>query len=133
MNIFEKVKSLNLPHDQYVVVGGGVLAAHGIRETQDVDIVATPELFEEIKRQEGWREGRKPNGGPALYMDIFEVYLDVNCDSYQPTTQELIKRANVINEIPFISLDDLLLFKKGYGRLKDQPDIKLITDALVTS
>lgn len=133
MNIFEKVKSLDLPPDQYVVVGGGVLAARKIRETQDIDIVVTPGLFEEIKEQEGWREDTKPNGGPCLCKDMYEVFLDVNCDSYQPTTKELISRAETINGIPFISLHDLLLFKKGYGRPKDKPDIKLIEEVLATN
>lgn len=130
MDIFSDVKSLGFPLKKYVVVGGGVLAAHGIRKTEDIDIVVTPELFEEIKRQEGWREDKKPNGEPCLCKNEYEVYLDVNCDSYQPTTEELIKRADIINGIPFISLNDLLLFKKGYSRPKDKPDIKLIKDAL---
>lgn len=129
MNIFEKVKLLNLPIGEYVIVGGGVLKAHGIRETQDIDIVVTPGLFEEIKKEEGWREDAK-HGGPRLRKDIYEVYLDVNCDSYQPTTDELIERSEVINGIPCISLNDLLLFKKGYGRPKDKPDIQLIEEAL---
>ncbi len=115
---------------EYVVVGGGVLAAHKIRETQDVDVVVMPELFEEIKKWEGWQEGEKPDGGPVLHKDIFEIYLDVNCDSYRPTTQELLERSETIKGIQVISLQDLLEFKKGYGRPKDQPDIPLIEKAL---
>ena len=50
MNIFDQVKSLNLPLGKYVVVGGGVLAAHGIRDFKDIDILITEELFDELKK-----------------------------------------------------------------------------------
>ncbi|MEX0998993.1 MAG: zinc ABC transporter substrate-binding protein [Thermodesulfobacteriota bacterium] len=130
MNILQKVKALNLPTDQYVLVGGGVLAAHKIREAPDIDLVVTQALFDEMKRTGEWREGEKPNGGPALYKDEIEVYLDVNCDSYNPTTQELIERAESIEGIQVISLHDLLKFKRGYGRPKDRVDIELIEKVL---
>jgi len=45
MNIFERVKKLNLPLGEYVVIGGGILEALGIRNTNDVDIIVVPKLF----------------------------------------------------------------------------------------
>lgn len=48
-----EIRSLRLPADQYVVVGGAALAARGIRETQDIDLVVTPSLFEELERAGG--------------------------------------------------------------------------------
>jgi hypothetical protein len=41
LNIFEKVKELNLPFGKYVVVSSGVLDALGIRSASDVDIAVT--------------------------------------------------------------------------------------------
>ena len=132
--VIEEVRKLNFPLGSYVVVGSGVLAVHGIRFARDLDIVVTPELYKKCER-EGW-EKQWHNTGQRYVLHNksgkleVEVYLDVNCESYQPTTQELIERAQIIEGVPFISLKDLLLFKKGYGRPKDKPDIKLIEEAL---
>lgn len=49
MTIFEDVKKLNLPTDQYAVVGSGVMSAHGIRSHHDVDLIVTKNLFEILR------------------------------------------------------------------------------------
>ena len=53
LNIFERVRRLNLPRGEYIVVGGS-MEAHGLRKAHDVDIVATTTLFEELLYQ-GWK------------------------------------------------------------------------------
>jgi hypothetical protein len=53
MEIIKEVKSLNLPIGQYVVFGSGPLQIHGIRESNDVDLLVLPGLFEKLKG-EGW-------------------------------------------------------------------------------
>lgn len=50
MNIFDHVKSLNLPFGEYVVIGSGVMSAHGIRQHKDVDLLVTPALYETLKK-----------------------------------------------------------------------------------
>ncbi|MEX0651862.1 MAG: hypothetical protein WD509_00220 [Candidatus Paceibacterota bacterium] len=45
MNIFERVKRLNFPFGEYVVVGGGVMEAYGLRNAGDLDIVVGSALF----------------------------------------------------------------------------------------
>jgi hypothetical protein len=53
MNLFDEIKKLNFPNDKYVVVGGAAMAARGIKETGDIDIVVMPDLFDRCKL-EGW-------------------------------------------------------------------------------
>jgi hypothetical protein len=57
MNIFDEIRKLDLPQvpnvpagqtRQYAVVGSGVLAAHGIRDFKDIDLLATAELYEKL-------------------------------------------------------------------------------------
>jgi len=36
MDIIEKIKNLDFPSGQYVVVGGGILVALGLREARDI-------------------------------------------------------------------------------------------------
>ena len=44
MNIITKVKKLDLPLGQYVVIGSGIMAQLGLRAANDVDIAVTPDL-----------------------------------------------------------------------------------------
>lgn len=130
MDIFREIKELNFSLGSYVVVGSGVLAAHGLRQARDLDVVVTPELYEKCEN-EGWQKQWHNTGERyALHKqgEDFEVelYLDVNCGDARPTTNELIGRADVIKGVPFASLHDLLAFKKAYGRPQDLSDIKLI-------
>lgn len=131
MDIFSEVKNLNLPLGQYVVVGSGIMQALGIKEARDIDIVVIPELFEKCK-QEGWEQisWTYPEKLGQIYLrkGFVELYLDVNCGSCNPTTEELIENAEIINGVPFIGLDQLISFKKAYGKEKDFADIKLIEE-----
>jgi hypothetical protein len=47
MDVFREIKKLGFPPERYVVFGGGAIAARGIRETHDVDILVALELLEE--------------------------------------------------------------------------------------
>lgn len=125
MNIFNQIKKLNFPLGKYVVVGGAAMAARGIKNTRDIDIVVTPDLFEKCKR-EGWRPKLKPNGEIGLQKGIVEVYLDVNCGDFNPTTEYLIQSSEIINGILFLNLKNVIRFKKEYGKEKDARDIGLI-------
>jgi len=129
MDLFSEIKKLNFSSNKYIVVGGAAMAARNIKETCDIDIVVTPDLFEHCK-QEGWQEHLRPNGGPGLKKGMIEVYLDVNSGNFNPSFEELRNRAQIIDEIPFCSLEDVRRFKKEYNRDKDIKDINLIDNYL---
>jgi hypothetical protein len=130
-DIFREVAQLNFPKGQYVVVGGAVLAAHGIKHTQDIDIVASPELLEKLRQDNKWKITNRPSGDLGVCKGCVEVYPDVNCPAYYPEFKDLLDRVETIQGIPFASLNDVKLFKKGYGREKDIRDIKLIEQWLM--
>lgn len=139
MSIFDLLDNLNFNSDEYVVVGGAVLEAHGIRFTNDIDIVVLERLFDECKIK-GWIESVTLSGKPKLkrYIEDYsiskiELYLDVNTAGFSPSTNELIQRSNLINGFRFISLNDLLAFKKAYGRPKDLLDTQVIESILDTT
>ena len=127
--VINEVKKLNLPAGEYVVVGGAILAAHNLRETNDIDIVATPSILDWCKA-EGWKTAPRPNGEAGYTKGCIEIYPEVNAGSHRPETPALIKRADVIQGVPFASLHDLLEWKKAYGREKDMRDVELITKFL---
>lgn len=129
MDLFKEIKNLGFSADKYVIVGGASMMARGIKKTADIDIVATPDLFEYCA-QNGWEKHIKPNGGFGLHKGPVEIYIDVNCGNFNPTFEELKRRSQIINGAPFCSIDDVLRYKKEYNREKDIKDIKLINDYL---
>ncbi|ENX55477.1 MULTISPECIES: hypothetical protein [Acinetobacter] len=122
--LISRLISLDLPKDEYVVVGGGVLAAHCIRDTADIDLVVSPELFCHL--QATWNQKIRPNGKIGLYQGCFEAYLDVNCGDSQESFQTLLASSDVIAGIHFMHLSILAAFKRNYGRKKDLSDLNLI-------
>ncbi|MDP1624872.1 MAG: hypothetical protein Q8L64_03800 [bacterium] len=129
MNVIESVKKLNFPSDEYIVVGTGIMAVLGLKESHDIDIVVSPRLFE-LSKSNGWLETpyTYPDKIGQIYLkkDDMELYLDVNCGQFNPTLNELLSRKEVFDDINFISFGDLLRFKKEYNRPKDAKDIALI-------
>jgi hypothetical protein len=132
MSIFDRVKSLNLPLGKYVVIGG-VMEAHGIRPARDIDLLVVPDLFKQLQK-EGWK--RKWFFWRTLSCKLItngkdaEAFSTYQYKNYRPTTEELISRAEMINDIPFLPLTDLMAFKKELARAKDLRDVELIKSFL---
>lgn len=138
--LIDKIKALNLPLWHYVIVGSWSMIAHNIKESEDIDIVVSEELFNVYKQKDNWQ--KMPRTYPDKIWEIYlrqynvELYLDVSCGNYNPTLSELISRAEIIENISFASLQDILKLKKEYSRTKTKhlEDIKKIEEYLkVTS
>lgn len=129
MKVVEEMKKLKFPQGQYVIVGSGPLVVRGIRETNDIDIVVSPKLFEKCKKD--WWE-QLPRTYPDKIGQIYvrhgyvELFLDVNCADFNPTREELVQRADIIEGIAFASLEDMIKFKQSYNKPKHWEDIKRI-------
>lgn len=120
MNFKERILELNLPNDSYVVVGSGILNALGIRESDDIDLVVTEQVYREIEAR-GWKRGLW--GKEVVFQnDVF----DIGNDWYGKTAEELLQHAQVIDEVPYLSLDDIYSWKKQRAQEKDIRDIQLI-------
>lgn len=135
MDIIKKVKALNLPLGKYAVFGSGALAVRGIRESEDIDLVVTPEIYKKLKI-DGWKEEIWPSGRKRLSNGSFEVSEDVDfrfACAYNPDIIKVLSEAEIINGIPFVSLDEIVRWKKAYGRDKDKKDLKLIGEFLQRS
>ncbi|MFZ2072199.1 MAG: hypothetical protein WA101_01060 [Minisyncoccia bacterium] len=125
MNIIQKIKELNLPQDKYVVIGSGILDVLGIRTAVDIDISATKDLHQKLRETGEWEEFEK-YGKIFLKKDVFEINPQLHWDEYKTTTEEAIESALMVEDIPFMNLDELYEFKKASGREKDIKDIELI-------
>ena len=125
MNIFEKLKQLNFPLGEYVIVGSGPLAARGIREASDIDIAVTPKLFKELINSKKYKKVEK-YGKLFLKADNIDIIPRLDWDDYPTKVEEAIKTADIINGFPFLNISETIKFKKALGREKDFKDIKLL-------
>ncbi|MGA3020599.1 MAG: hypothetical protein ABSD68_01460 [Candidatus Micrarchaeales archaeon] len=126
VEIANKIKKLSLPLGEYALFGSVPLAAHGIRESRDIDIVAMPKLYNRLRMLQGWKEGIFPSGDKVLRKDDVEMCKDWNYKSYNPSVKKLITEADIIDGIPVVKLEETLAWKKAFGREKDLKDVKLI-------
>jgi 8-oxo-dGTP diphosphatase len=129
MNIIQKIKELNFPKDQYVVVASSILDVLGIRKALDLDIAVTKDLFKKLRETGEWEEVEKYNK-IFLKKEGFDIIPQLNWENYSTTTKEAISSALMIEDIPFMNLDELIKFKTALGREKDFKDIELIKEYL---
>jgi hypothetical protein len=132
IDVIAEAKKLALPHGHYLVFGSGILTALGIRESADIDLLVTPNLFEDLKAR-GWThdsvviEGRPRERVSRGDAEAFKEYW---CDGKDRDVAEMIGNAVVIDGVPFMRLEDLIDLKRSMGRQKDLTDIELIQDYL---
>ncbi|MFB7509743.1 hypothetical protein [Streptomyces broussonetiae] len=128
--LIRELRSLELPAADYVVAGSGPLLAHGLRSVvHDLDIVARGDAWKAALRL-GTPE--TPPSGSGCLVSLFDGDIEV-FDRWLPGSpgpDEMIEAAEWVQGIPFSPLRDVLTWKEGLGRQKDQQDVKLIRDYL---
>lgn len=129
-DIISKIKNLNLPEGQYMVMGSAILQVLGIRSANDVDLLVSPELFLELEEKRGWYvhpkyptslDNEDQTAGAKQSLDFME-------QNY--TLKEALPSAYWYKGIPFGSLEMLVDAKTQLGREKDLKDIQLIREYL---
>lgn len=129
MDIFKKLKELDFPLGEYVLVGSAPLAARGIREASDLDIAVTNKLWQQLKASKRYEEAER-YGRVFLEFDGVDIIPQLDWDAYPTTVEEAIKNADIINGFPFLNIPETIKFKKALGREKDFRDIKILEDYL---
>ena len=133
MDIFKKLKELDYPLGEYVVVGGA-MAAHKLREAHDLDILVTPKLYAKLLK-EGYKqclcEQCLNTSRIMLNKDNVDIVPNYMFGNYIGDTKSLIENADIIDGFPFIKLEEFIKFKRELGRQKDFDDIKLMEDYLL--
>ncbi len=127
--LIRKVKALNLPERGYIVFGSGPLAAHGIREVNDIDLFISEEIYEKFKK-EGWEEKTLETGDKYLVRGDIEAFADWGYREYNPSLEKLLDKADIIEGVPFAPMEEVLRWKLVFNREKDARDIELIKDKL---
>jgi len=128
MNIVQEVKDLGLPSGKYAVVGSGPLAVRKLRAARDIDLIVTQDIYDAL-RAKGWREENFPEkpGRPwVLFHGPFDVSTTWSVNDYEPSPEQLMRNADLIDGVPFVRLKDVLQWKRTCRREKDLHDVALI-------
>lgn len=131
--IFQKLKVLDLPANEYAIFGSGPMFAHGIRKMSDfhdLDIIAIGSAWKKVMNLESASVETSALGSNriALYNDEIEIFDNWGPGKYD--IKELIENAELIEGFPFVKLEEVLKWKTRMNRDKDHNHIKLIEDYL---
>ena len=126
----KNLKKLDLPNDNFVVVGSGALAIRGIREAQDIDIIVTHSLWDEMAQK--YKIGLNQWGIENICLnndiEILNPVQSIFGNSKYIPAQEIFNKADMFYGIKFINLEHLKKIKEQLGRKIDLQDIVLIDD-----
>ena len=126
-SFIERVRATKLPLGKLIIIGSGVLAAHGIRDARDIDLVVTAELFDILAKDDTWKRGREGSASHALERGDTEVWTDWSTDgSGHPTYEDLLPDTEIIDGVRFVTLEYLEKRKVERSDEKDKEDIRSI-------
>lgn len=126
-----RVKALGLPQGSFVVIGSGILAVLGIRQSSDIDLAVDGATYQALAQSSEWTEEDTGHGVRLVSADggVVEVWHNWH-DTPEGvwTVEELLRDAAVIDEVPFTSLERVRRWKEWRGREKDLRDVALIDE-----
>jgi ADP-ribose pyrophosphatase YjhB (NUDIX family) len=127
-DLLDELDTLELPRDKYAITSSGTLAVRDIRKAQDIDIVVTDDLWDELAEKYEVHKGKfwRIDVGNIQVLGKGSIYTDPKLAS----TKKQIEEADVIDGRRYVNLETVKKFKKALGREKDQKDIKLIEQYL---
>jgi hypothetical protein len=119
----KKVKEMNLPLGSYAILGSGPLAVRGLRDSKDIDLIVTPEIYKEYRKKKGWKL-RFAYGRFFLRNENIEIWKSIGPGKWN--IKKLIKDAEIIEGLPFVNLKDFSKWKRKSHRKKDRSDVELV-------
>lgn len=126
MSFLERVKALGLPEGEFVVIGSGLLDVWGLRESNDIDVVASESIFAQLRESGRYTVDEKFNS-ELLHADDVEIWPDWKLDA---PFDVLNKSAIRIDGVKFVHPDILIKRKLESGTPKDIHDIQLLQEYL---
>ena len=134
MDIITKIKQLNLPLNEVIVVGSAILSVKGIRESNDIDLLVSESVFNELKKR-GWKSkivdhGKNPK--EMLSDDLFEAGKEFWQGETVADFMSNPDMTEMVDGVLFMSLKELVRIKKIWKRENDLKDLILIENYLKT-
>jgi hypothetical protein len=121
---------LRLNSDNSIVISSGILQALGIRNSKDIDVVVSQEMFNYLKKSGNFKV-IKSQGRETLANNMFEIGTNWPVLGKSYKLEDLIKQSLIIEGVRYITIDFLYEVKKSQASKKNVSkknieDIKLI-------
>ena len=122
------IRKLKLPKDKYVVLMGGTLCVHGLRDAGDIDILIDKSLEQNLLDLGFMCEELEKNGSICHRfsrgnIEIFDYFWNIGgFETYKTKFGNI----DMLFGIPFVTMEHLMVIKSRFGREKDLRDIGLI-------
>jgi hypothetical protein len=123
----ELIDRLGLPKQKCLIFGSAVLAAHGLRENNDLDLVVPLDVFSSLAHKPDFKVGYASSSGTKMYtieggkLEIFPTAWPL-----KEPVGVLLQRADTIDGYKFMHLSDFKRWKQLRGLAKDIADLKLL-------
>lgn len=118
----EMIKDLEIASDSYIVVGGAVLDMMHLRDTHNVDLVVSREVYDHFAHKKHWREVTLAGGKRILVHEQYNLL-----KSWMGSSLARLQRdMQTIDGIPTVSTDRLIAAKRKLARRKDLADLELL-------
>ena len=127
----DKVKALNLPLDQIIVIGSGILDQLGIRSASDIDLAASSDLMKKLSEESSdWIKKFDDNQRFYFIKDdgSAEVWDGWEFDGQVVSYDGLLDYVVEYDGVRFVNLEFLSRWKKWRSLEKDTQDVKLIDE-----
>ena len=123
--LFDELRALDLPSDQYVVFGSGPMGIRNLRRIRDVDIFVTKELWRKLLKTHESKDGNSIQLSPNIEA----------LRTWSPgewNVEELIAKADILRGIRFATIEDVYKWKQLRGSAKDEEDLKILETHLTS-
>jgi hypothetical protein len=124
---FIELRRLRLPLNKILIVGSGTMALLGLKENNDIDLWVAEDVFEAMKTDPNFKPIMKE--GRLFYESKSG---NIEASNTMPCTkggvEVYIKRAILIYGFHFMSVNDLIYWKKCMRRPKDLVDLKKLLE-----
>lgn len=126
---FQMVKNLQFPIGEYIITGSGPMGARNLKKIGDIDLFVSDILWTELSKTHQTIEDNHiiKIEIPGTEIEIlYEGSFLIQSQDGIPSASDRIKEADIIDGLPFESLENSLYFKRLMSRKKDLEDIKVI-------
>ncbi|MBI2595214.1 hypothetical protein HYW46_00575 [Candidatus Daviesbacteria bacterium] len=117
--LLKKLKALNLPRDEFVVVSSGSMAVRGIRDARDLDILVTDKLWSSLSEK---YPIKNENGIDKIEVHSKDIEIlgagSIFRDSSIASLEEIFRSADIFDGIRYINLELLKKFKQKWAGKK---------------
>jgi hypothetical protein len=121
MNLLDELRALNLPAGKFAIFGSGPMAVRQIRESNDLDVIVEPEVWDALVKKHPASLQTHPACLKIGHVEIYNTWLELT-----DKIHEMIATAELIENFPYVQLRYVVEWKTTMGREKDLQDLERI-------